>query len=43
MAGLKEKVLTLILKICVYHILSTGGTTDSVEAEDFDGVDLILL
>ena len=43
MAGLKEKFLTLILKICVYHILFTGGTTDSVEAEDFDGVDLILL
>ena len=30
-------------QIRVYHILFNGGTTDSVEAEDFDGIDLILL
>ena len=27
----------------VYHILFTDGTTDYVAAEDFDGIDLILL
>ena len=27
----------------VYHILLTDGTTDYAAAEDFDGVDLILL
>ena len=30
-------------QIRVYQILFTGWTTDSVEAEDFDGIDLILL
>ena len=30
-------------QICVYHILFTDGTTDYVAAEDFDGIDLILL
>ena len=27
----------------VYHILFTGRTRDYVAAEDFDGIDLILL
>ena len=30
-------------QICVYHILFTDETTDYVSAEDFDGIDLILL
>ena len=36
-------MLYLNTQIRVYHILFTGGTTDSVVAEDFDGIDLILL
>ena len=37
------KFLYFRTQIRLYHILFTGGTTDSVEAEDFDGIDLILL
>ena len=37
------KVLYFHTQIRLYLILFTGGTTDSVEAEDFDGIDLILL
>ena len=37
------KILYFNTQIRVYHILFTGRTTDSVEAEDFDGIDLILL
>ena len=40
MAGLKEKFYT---QIRVYHIWFTDGITDYVAAEDFDGIDLILL
>ena len=40
MAGLKENFTT---QICVYYILFTDGTTDYVAAEDFNGIDLILL
>ena len=35
------KVLYFSTQICVYHILFTVGTTDSVEAANFDGIDLI--
>ena len=43
MAGLKEMFYTLVLKfVYIYHILFTVGTTNSVEAADFDGIDLIL-
>ena len=37
------KILYFNTQIRVSHILFTGGTTESVEAEDFDGIDLILL
>ena len=37
------KVLYFHTQIRAYHILCTGRTTDSIEAEDFDGIDLILL
>ena len=37
------KTLCSNTQICLYHILFTGGTIDSVAAEDFDGIDLILL
>ena len=37
------KVFYSNTQIRVYHILFNGGTTDRVEAEDFDGIDLILL
>ena len=30
-------------QIRAYHVLFTDGTTDYVAAEDFDGIDLILL
>ena len=39
----KGKILYINTQICVYHILRTGGTTDYVAAEGFDGTDLILL
>ena len=43
MAGLKEKFYTLVLKfVYIYQILFTVGTGNSVEAADFDGIDLIL-
>ena len=43
MAGLKEMFCTLVLKfVYIYQILFTVGTTNSVEAADFDGIDLIL-
>ena len=32
------KVFNSNTQIRVYHILFNGGTTDSVEAEDFDGI-----
>ena len=37
------KVLYFNTQIHVYHILFTDGTTDYAVAEDFDGIDLILL
>ena len=37
------KILYFNTQTCVYHILLTDGTTDYAAAEDFDGVDLILL
>ena len=37
------KMLYFNTQIRVYHILFTDGTTDYVAAEDFDGIDLILL
>ena len=36
------KVLYFSTQICVYHILFTVWTTDSVEAADFDGIHPIL-
>ena len=43
MAGWKEKILYFNTQIHVYHILFNDETTDHVTAEDFDGIDLILL
>ena len=37
------KILYFNTQIRVYHILFTDRTTDYVPAEDFDGIDLILL
>ena len=37
------KILYFNTQIREYHILFTDGTTDYVAAEDFDGIDLILL
>ena len=37
------KILYFSTQIRVCHILFTDETTDSVLAEDFDGIDLILL
>ena len=37
------KILYINNQIRVYHILFTGGTTDYVAAEGFDGIDLLLL
>ena len=39
----EEKCLYFNTQIRVYHLLFTDGTTDYVAAEDFDGIDLILL
>ena len=39
----EEKILYSNIQIRVCHILFTDGTTDYVAAEDFDGIDLILL
>ena len=36
-------ILYFNTQIRVYHILFTDGTTDYVAAEDFDGIDLILM
>ena len=42
--GLFEgKFLYFNTQICVYHFLFTDGTTNYVAAEDFDGIDFILL
>ena len=44
MADFKEKFYIYFnTQIHEYHILFTDGTTDYVAAEDFDGIDLILL
>ena len=37
------KILYFNTQICVYHILFTNGSTNYVAAEDFDGIDLMLL
>ena len=37
------KTLFINTQIRVHHILFDNGTTDYVAAEDFDGIDLILL
>ena len=37
------KMLYFNTQIRVYHILFTDGTTDYAIAEDFDGIELILL
>ena len=37
------KFLYFNIQIHVYHFLFTDGTTNYVTAEDFDGIDLILL
>ena len=37
------KTLYINTQIRVHHILFDNGTTDYVAAEDFDGIDLILL
>ena len=37
------KILYFNTQIRVYHILLTEETTDYVVAEDFDGIDLIVL
>ena len=39
----KGKILYFNTQICVYHILFTNGSTNYVAAEDFDGIDLMLL
>ena len=36
-------ILYFNTQTCAYYILLTDGTTDYAAAEDFDGVDLILL
>ena len=40
---LEWNILYFNSQIHVYHILFTDRTTDYVPAEDFDGIDLILL
>ena len=42
-AWFERKFLYFNTQICAYHILFNNGTTDYVAAEDFDGIDLILL
>ena len=39
----EEKILYFDTPIRWYHILFTGGTTDFIAAEDFDGINLIVL